>query len=86
VIADKGYDSEKIREQIKSKDADAVIQRKIELSDWQCEHGLVLHRYRYLVEKALPSLRNFRALATRYDKLKCNYPSVAIIANGFLWL
>lgn len=42
--------------------------------------------YRYLVENAFAKLKQFRALATRYDKLKRNYDSMVAMACGLLWL
>lgn len=40
----------------------------------------------YLVENAFARLKHFRALATRYNKLKRNYQSRVAMACGFLWL
>jgi transposase len=48
--------------------------------DW-CLYG-----FRHLVENAFARLKHFRAIATRYDKLKRNYSSMLALACGFLWL
>ena len=45
-----------------------------------------LYRYRHLVENAFALLKPYRAIATRYDKLKRNYESMVALACGFLWL
>lgn len=45
-----------------------------------------LYCYRHLVENAFARLKHFRAVATRYDKLKRNYQSTAAMACGFIWL
>jgi transposase len=45
-----------------------------------------LYRYRHLVENAFARLQHYRAVASRYDKLKRNYESMVAIACGFLWL
>lgn len=45
-----------------------------------------LYRYRHLVENAFARLKQFRAMATRYDKLKRNYESTVAMACSFLWL
>ncbi len=86
VIADKGYDSEKIREQIESKGAAAVIPRRSNSVIGNTDMDWALYRHRHLVENAFARLKHFRALATRYDKLKRNYQSVVAMACGFLWL
>jgi len=47
---------------------------------------LVSSRYRHLVENAFARLKQYRAVATRYDKLKRNYKSMVALACGYLWL
>ncbi len=86
VIADKGYDSEAIREQIEKKGAKAVIPRKSNSVIGNADMDWALYRYRHLVENAFARLKQYRALATRYDKLKRNYESMVAMACGLLWL
>ena len=86
VVADKGYDSGKIREQIKNKGANAVIPRRSNSIIGNADMDWSLYRHRHLVENAFARLKHFRGLATRYDKLKRNYESVVAMACGFLWL
>ena len=85
VVADKGYDSEKIREQVKSKGAEAMIPRKSNSTIGNAEMDWALYNLRHLVEHSFARLKQFRALATRFDKLKRNYQSVVAIACAFLW-
>jgi transposase len=86
VIADKGYDSEAIRAQIVSKGSRVVIPRKSNSKKGNDDLDRGLYRYRHLVENAFARLKQFRALATRFDKLKRNYESVVAMACAFLWL
>lgn len=86
VVADKGYDSEAIREQIENKGARAVIPRKSNSVIGNAGMDWGLYRYRHLVENAFARLKQFRGLATRYDKLKRNYESTVAMACSFLWL
>jgi len=86
VVADKGSDSEKIREQIKSRGAIAVIPRKSNSVIGNADMDWSLYRHRHLVENAFARLKHFRGLATRYNKLKRNYQSGAAMVCGFLWL
>lgn len=86
IVADKGYDSEKIRQQIINKGAQAVIPRKSNSVIGNADMDWALYRYRHLVENAFARLKHFRAVATRYDKLKRNYQSTVAMACGFIWL
>ncbi len=45
-----------------------------------------LYRNRHLVENAFARLKHYRAVASRFDKLKRNYESVVAMACSFLWL
>ena len=86
IVADKGYDSECIREQITKKGARAVIPRKRNSLKGNADMDWGLYRYRHLVENAFARLKQYRAIATRYDKLKRNFESMVAMACGYLWL
>lgn len=86
MIADKGYDSEAIRAQIASQGSRAVIPRKRNSIKGNADLDRGLYRYHHLVENAFARLKQYRALATRFDKLKRNYESVVAMACAFLWL
>jgi len=45
-----------------------------------------LYRYRHLVENVFARLKHFRAVATRFDKLKRNYQGIIAMACAFMWL
>lgn len=45
-----------------------------------------LYKYRHLVENVFARLKHFRAIATRYDKLKRNYASMLAMACAYIWL
>jgi transposase len=86
IVADKGYDSECIRDQITKKRAQAVIPRKRNSLRGNADMDWGLYRYRHLVENAFARLKQYRAVVTRYDKLKRNYESRVAMACGYLWL
>ncbi|MGQ5525693.1 IS5 family transposase, partial [Chitinimonas sp. PSY-7] len=75
-VADKGYDSERIREQIKAQGARPVIPRKRNSVKGNADLDKWLYRYRHLVENAFARLKHYRAVAFRFDKLKRNYESM----------
>ena len=86
VIADKGYDSKTIREQIASKGSQVVIPRKRNSIKGNGDLDRGLYKYRHLVENTFARLKHYRALATRFDKLKRNYQSTVAMACVLLWL
>ena len=86
IIADKGYDSEAVREQVEQQGAKAVIPRKRNSVKGNADLDRGLYRNRHLVENAFARLKHYRAVASRFDKLKRNYQSVVAMACAFLWL
>jgi len=86
IVADKGYDSERIREQIERPGAEAVIPSKRNSIKGNADLDRGLYRNRHLVENAFARLKHYRAVASRFDKLKRNYESVVVMACALLWL
>ena len=86
MIADKGYDSEELRDQIRAKSSVPVIPRKSNSTIGNDDIDWCLYKYRHLVENIFARLKHFRAIATRYDKLKRNYLSMLAIACSYIWL
>ena len=82
----KGYDSERIREQVERQGAKAVIPSKRNSVKGNANLDRGLYRNRHLVENAFARLKHYRAVASRFDKLKRNYESVVAMAYAFLWL
>lgn len=71
-IADKAYDSNEILKRAENTQAKAVIpptaQRKV-----QREYDKVLYKERNQIERLFNRLKQFRHIATRYDKTARNY-------------
>lgn len=86
IVADKGYDSERLREQIQSKGSRVVIPRKRNSVKGNADLDTGLYRYRHLVENAFCRLKQYRAVASRFDKLKRNYESMVAVACSIFWL
>lgn len=64
----------------------AIIPRKRNSVKGNADMDWGLYRYRHLVENIFARLKHYRAVASRYDKLKRNYESVVAMACAFLWL
>ena len=84
LVADKEYDSEKIRECARTLDMIPMIPRKSNSSQGNPEFDGYLYWLRPLVENAFARLKHFRAIATRYDKLARNYKVMLRLACIFI--
>ena len=87
VCADKGYDSEPLREQIEAEDTHANIPVKSN-NKKKGNHHMDWHLYkcRHVVENQFNKIKNYRAIATRFDKLKRNYENNVALALAYQWL
>jgi len=86
VIADKGYDSEALRQEVERHDVMPVIPRRQNSRTGNQDMDWCLYCYRHLVENAFARIKHFRAIATRYDKLERNYYSMLMLAFTMMWL
>lgn len=85
-VADKGYDSDEVREKIREKNSVPVIPRKKNSKTGNRDIDWCLYKYRHLVENLFARLKHFRSIATRFDKLKRNYAATLLLACAYLWL
>lgn len=85
-IADKGYDSDAIREQARKDQIKPVIPRRANSAKPNPEFDAYLYKLRHLVENLFARLKHFRSIATRFDKLARNFKSMLYIACMFIWL
>jgi transposase len=85
VVADKGYDSRAVVEAIESRGAEAVIpslrNRKI-----QRAYDRDRYRDRNLVERFWHKAKQYRRVATRYEKTAKNYLGFAHVASIMILL
>ena len=86
VIADRGYDANRLRSTLKSQNTIPVIpgrknrKRTIRYDEKR-------YRDRWRVEAMFCRLKDFRRVATRYDKLARNYLSAVMLAAAVAyWL
>ena len=83
VMADTAYDSDRLREAIAEKGAVAVIPNNPSRAR---KHPLDKHLYaqRHLIECCFSKLKQFRRIATRYEKTAQNYRSMIALAATIL--
>jgi transposase len=85
VVADRGYDSDAVLALIQQRGSAAhipstsrrIIQRSVDRD---------LYRQRSLVERFFCKLKQFRRVATRFDKLARNFLADVALASTRLWL
>jgi transposase len=85
VMADTAYDADHFRQAIAAKGALAVIPNNPSRAK---KHPLDAHLYaqRHLVECCFSRLKQFRRVATRFEKTARNYLAVVTLAAIVLWL
>ena len=79
VIADKGYDADHLREAVQATEAQPVIPPKSNRKT-KIDYDKALYKERNLVERFFNKLKQFRRVATRYDKLLANYRRFVLLA------
>lgn len=85
VIGDKAYDQEKLIEQIESQGAEAVIPPRAN-RNVERYYDKEVYKERNQVERMFCRLKNFRRVATRYEKRAQNFQSMVLLAASMLWL
>ena len=85
LLADKGYDADAIREDIAAAGVEAVIPDKSNRRV-PSPHDREKYRWRNLVERLFSKLKNWRRVATRYDKTKDSYLGFVAFASIKLWI
>ena len=85
LVADRGYDSDKIREDIESRNALPMIpmrkNRKV-----RKVVDMTIYTLRNMVERCFNKLKNSRRLATRYDKTADSFLGFIDITSIRLWV
>ena len=85
VLADKGYDGNELLDFIRATNAQAVIPPKRSRLE-QRDYDRHLYKDRNLVERFFSRVKQFRRIATRYDKLDRNYLSFFNFACAYIWM
>ncbi len=85
VIGDRGYSGRPVRGELRWRGIRAVIpqkrnERPAYLMDW------VVYRRRHVVERLVNRLKQYRRVATRYEKRAANYLAMVTLAAIRLWL
>ena len=85
IVADKGYDADAFVEIIAAQGSQAVIPPRSNRVNPRAfdQH---IYKARHLVECFFNRIKQFRRIATRYDKLAQSFLSFVHLACAFVWL
>ncbi len=86
LIADKGYDSEEIREKARSKNMVPIIPMRSNNKNPNPDFDKEIYKSRHVIENLFVRLKHFRSISTRFEKLARNFKSVLYFACTIHWL
>ena len=86
LLADKAYDSTELRKKLKERGTKPVIPNKRNRKQ-PFSFSRKAYRERHRIENAFCRLKDFRRIATRYDRLAVNFvASVHLVAAVVWWI
>lgn len=93
VLADRGYSFPACRLYLRNKGVSHIIPERKGQKRRRAEHpgrkpnfGRELYADRNVVERCVNKLKQWRAIATRYDKREVNYRAALMVASLVIWL
>jgi transposase len=84
LVADKAYDTNRLRQLLAERNVEAVIP-SIRRRKPIIPHDVVAYRGRNVIERMYGRLKDFRRVATRYDKLARNFLAATLLAATIIW-
>jgi transposase len=85
LIADKAFDNGKLRAQLNERGAIAVIPSKADRKT-PILHDTEMYKWRHLIESCFQRLKEYRRIATRYDKTDQSFAAAIHLAAACLAL
>lgn len=85
VIGDKGYDADTLVAYIQAIGAEAVIPPRSNRTEHRA-YDRHVYKDRNLVERFFNRLKQFRRMATHYEKLARNFVSLLNLVCTYIWL
>ena len=84
LLGDKAYDSAELREELDESGTKPVIPNRSN-SKHPFSFSKRLYKLRWRIENAFNRLKDFRRIATRYDRLARNYLASVCLAAALVW-
>jgi transposase len=85
VLADKAYDANSLCETIVAQGAAVVIPPRRHRKHLR-DYDVIAYKNRWGIESFFAKLKQYRRIATRYDKLAANFLGFIKLASIMLWL
>lgn len=85
VLADRAYDADSLHELIYEQGGEPVIPPRRHRK-YQHSYDRIAYKQRWGIEGFFAKLKQWRRIATRYDKLAANFLGFVKIASIMLWL
>jgi len=85
LLADKAFDNDALRATLKERGVVAVIPAKADRKA-PIPHDAEMYKWRHLVENFFQRIKEFRRIATRYDKTTASYAAAIYLVAAFLAL
>lgn len=86
LLADKAYDAdERVRQPLEEKGCEVVIPSKSNRKE-PYPYDKELYKARHLIENFFAKLKQYRAIATRYDKTARNFLGAIYMVGCMIWL
>lgn len=86
VLADKAYDAdERMRDKLKERGCIAVIPPRSNRNN-PATYDKDIYKDRHLIENFFAKLKQYRAIATRYDKTAQNFLGAIYLVATMIWL
>lgn len=93
VVADKGYSSRAIRAHLRRRGIKATIPERVDQlagrtrrRERRCGFDKQAYRRRNVVERCFNRLKQWRGIATRYEKTATSFGAAVTLASTLLWL
>jgi len=84
MLGDKAYDSAELRQELDERGTKPVIPNRCNRKQ-PFSFSKPLYKLRWRIESAFNRLKDFRRIATRYDRLARNYLASVCLAAALVW-
>ena len=84
MLGDKAYDSAELREDLHERGTKSVIPNRCNRKQ-SFSFNKRIYKLRWRIESAFNRLKDFRRIATRYDRLARNFLASVCLAAALVW-
>lgn len=86
LLASQAYDAQqRVLDVLAQANCEAVIPAQSNRKEWR-DYDREKYKWRHLIENLIQKLKQYRGIATRYDKTACNFLGAIHLAAAVIWL